>query len=78
MSYTSDNNCISQNVFNENTVNAFFYNSKDTWNDNYWELSRCLPKPILGIITINEVRIPWIQFDWHPAKEPNNIPRINK
>jgi hypothetical protein len=31
---------------------------------NYWDQPRILPKPIFGYL-------PFVQFDWLPAREPN-------
>jgi parallel beta-helix repeat protein len=46
------------------------------WYDNYWKRPRILPKPIFGMLMWGEdlqFRIPWVQFDWFPAKEPYDI-----
>lgn len=56
-----------------------YYNNK--WSRNYWDRPRLLPKPIIGTrrIVINEdlfLDIPWVNFDWHPAQEPYDIPPI--
>jgi len=40
------------------------------WDGNYWNRPRLLPKPIIGSIGFI---VPWINFDWHPAKEPYDI-----
>jgi len=45
----------------------------NNWNYNYWGESRILPKFIWGSIGIFVGFIPWINFDWHPAKEPYDI-----
>lgn len=50
-----------------------FLHCKNTWNQNYWNRTRLLPKPIFGKITIGFIPIPWINFDWHPATEPYEI-----
>jgi len=50
--------------------------SDDLWDGNYWNRPRLLPKPIFGIkiIELRKNRMfPWINFDWHPAKEPYDI-----
>lgn len=39
------------------------------WNGNYWGEPRSSPYPIWGTYFI----FPWVQFDWFPAKEPNEI-----
>lgn len=47
------------------------------WNENYWNRPRIFPKPIIGFILfdteIGSVLIPWVTFDWNPAKEPYKI-----
>jgi parallel beta-helix repeat protein len=58
-----------------------YYSSEDNkcnyWNENYWNRPRIFPKPIFGFILfetkIGSILIPWIQFDWYPAKEPFNM-----
>ncbi len=56
---------------------------KNIWDENYWSRSRILPQPIFGSIRIlgreswvNGIPIPidCVNFDWHPAKEPYDIP----
>ncbi|UCF13279.1 MAG: right-handed parallel beta-helix repeat-containing protein [Thermoplasmatales archaeon] len=42
------------------------------WDGNYWNKPRSFPKPILGRLPPSGY-IPWVQFDWHPAQEPNDI-----
>jgi nitrous oxidase accessory protein len=65
------NTIISGNTFLENVKNATFYNSPGTiWWGNYWDRPRLLPRPIYGVKTIFNHDMPWIAFDWHPAKEP--------
>lgn len=50
-----------------------------TWDKNYWDGWKGIgPLPISGFLSLiigkNRVfTIPWIQFDWHPAKEPYDI-----
>ena len=71
-----------QNTFLENTkdVRYAIYGSND-WDANYWGRGRILPYPIFGLkhpgnllgeIFLN-LKIPWIEIDWHPAKEPYDI-----
>jgi parallel beta-helix repeat protein len=55
---------ISQNNFIGNDRNVLSLFSRDIWQGNYWDAPRSLPKLILGIL-------PFIQFDWHPAIQPN-------
>ena len=60
------------------TKNNFLNNSQDTyislsflnqWKQNYWNGPRLLPKLIFGRVG----PFPWINVDWHPAKEPYDI-----
>ena len=60
---------IKYNNFINNNLDATFYTFPDIWNHNYWNRPRFLPVPILGIVGF----IPWLQFDWFPAKEPYDI-----
>lgn len=71
--YRSDNNFISNNMFKTNKKSAFFYDCKNQWNKNYWNRPRYVPKLILGLIPIDTIQIPWINIDWHPAKQPYDI-----
>jgi parallel beta-helix repeat protein len=81
--YGSSNNSIKNNNFLNNIRSAEFYNSNNNiWENNYWNRPRLLPKTIVGIkyITILyktnfiSIPIPLIAIDWHPAKEPYDIP----
>jgi hypothetical protein len=45
------------------------------WNQNYWNQPSILPKIIPGRLGLGG-RIPFINFDWHPAQEPYDIPGI--
>jgi len=46
------------------------------WNNNFWGEERILPQPIFGMIWMlrSGIPIPGVQFDWHPAREPYDIP----
>jgi parallel beta-helix repeat protein len=44
------------------------------WNRNYWGEAKSSPKLILGWLLLWSIRIPLINFDWHPAQEPYDIP----
>jgi parallel beta-helix repeat protein len=57
-------NVFSRNNFIGNTHYVLSFRSWNIWWGNYWDHPRILPKLILGII-------PFIQFDWHPARQPN-------
>ena len=80
--YKSYRNNISENNFKNNEVNALFYSSfLTTWDKNYWGQQRDTPYLIWGRIGPSPMyrlwkllSIPWIQFDWHPAQEPYDIP----
>jgi len=46
------------------------------WDSNYWDKWIGFgPKLIFGRIGLNGL-IPWVNFDWHPAEEPYDIPKI--
>ncbi len=52
---------------------------KHQWKNNYWGKMKIFPKPIF-VFTITHADvypfcgfIPWIAFDWHPAKQPYDI-----
>jgi len=68
-------NSIKENNFIENNQNGYFENSAlNFWRRNYWDdWSGFGPKLISGIIYLpwdyNKF-IPWINFDWRPAKVP--------
>ena len=71
--YLSDSpyNNINYNNFYQNIVDVSFqYPIGNNWNHNYWNIPRVLPKLIIGTIYYY---IPWINFDWHPAREPYDI-----
>jgi len=65
-------NVIFKNNFIENGINAYvalIFLSFNVFRGNYWsDWPIRLPKPIFG------ESFPWITFDWHPAKEPYDIP----
>ena len=73
-------NTIIQNNFFRNKRHAFCGGDwSNTWVENYWNKPRYLPKIIFGKILLSEhyliipLIIPWINFDWHPAKLPYDI-----
>ena len=74
----SVDNVISYNNFIKNKINAFFKDAfsfypisygRSKWLGNYWNRPRLLPKPIFGIMAM----MPWLNFDWRPAREPYDI-----
>lgn len=77
----STNNKITRNNFIKNKEkNARFAaeklsNCKNTWDENYWNRPRFLPKLIIGRIG-KYYSIPWINIDWHPILRPYNISKI--
>lgn len=78
ISYGS-NNIICCNNFLDNKKNAgfkvLFAYRNNQWNKNYWDRSRILPQPILGRMSWRNptISIPWLTFDWHPARKPYDI-----
>ncbi len=70
----SNLNQINYNNFIKNTISASFKGCiMNDWSNNFWKRSRLLPKPIFG----RQRRfIPWVNFDWNPAKEPYDIQSI--
>jgi parallel beta-helix repeat protein len=67
-------NQVILNTLEQNSLNAFFVNCDDiSWDRNYWDRPRLLPKPIFGIMK-KWIWIPQVSFDCHPAKEPYDIP----
>ncbi len=70
--YYSGFNSIIRNNFIGSRNQVFFYNSfSNTWYNNYWsDWSLNLPRPIVGSFHIFFIMIPWLNFDWHPVKEP--------
>ena len=80
----SNFNIVKQNNLIDNDKNAslFFYMSIfpfwNRWFNNYWGEPRIRPYPIFGVVYFFIPKdqfhfIPWVQFDWHPAKEPYDI-----
>jgi len=74
---TNNNDITSTTTINKEKDGIFeakkILHCKNTWNQNYWNISRFFPKPIFGRIGKNYL-IPWLNFDWHPAKGPYEIP----
>jgi parallel beta-helix repeat protein len=67
---------IQENNLLENQQQAFFTSSFfSKWQQNYWNKSRLLPKIIPGQFggMVIHKRIPLVNFDWKPAKEPYSI-----
>ena len=67
------NTTIQKNMFENNTITAFFtFCGKSRWDGNYWDRPRLLPKPLFGMGSL----LPRVEFDWHPAKEPYQTSRL--
>jgi len=67
---------VQENNLLENQQQAFFTSSFfSKWQQNYWNKSRLLPKVIPGQFggMIIHKRIPLVNIDWRPAKEPYDI-----
>jgi len=72
----SQDTTISQNTFLKNLVHARFHNTgffSTTWDRNYWGRPQTLPKPIFGIKDMHHFFPGFVEFDWHPAREPYYI-----
>jgi len=80
-----DNTVYQNNFINnkiEATITKTFKDSRIAKNiliENFWDIPRVKPKLIFGsyVIMILVIRIPIIpivEVDWHPAKEPYDIP----
>ena len=70
----SDRNDIIGNNFISNEKHVDLSNSfSNIWLGNYWDnWPGLIPKPIFGRIGIFGF-IPWLNFDWFPAKKPYDI-----
>ena len=71
-------NKIKKNNIMENRINVYLNSSiGNIWFKNYWDnFSGFGPKIIFGKLAMpwNPKRtVPWINIDWHPAKEPYDI-----
>jgi hypothetical protein len=65
---------ISHNNFFNNSLDATLTNVLFIrWHGNYWKRSVFRPKLIIGFFGIGYLMIPWVNIDWHPATEPNDI-----
>ena len=75
VTHGSVDNVIQNNNFKKNfPISAMFMvRSTNSWDNNYWNRPRILPKPIIGFKTVGKILIPWINIDWHPAKRPFEI-----
>jgi parallel beta-helix repeat protein len=65
-------NKITNNDFIQNSIQAFFVNTRCLWYNNYWERETSLPKFIFGFIELNNrVKIPMFHLDTAPSVEMN-------
>jgi len=72
--YKAFNNTVVANNFQNNIRQASFVGCKDNlWKNNYWGRPLSRPKIIFGRIGRFINLIPWVNFDWHPAKEPYDL-----
>jgi len=69
----SNNNTIEKNNFYTNVFSTMFSNPNNTWNQNYWNRPRFLPKLIFGMVEINSKWKFYICIDKNPAKRPWNL-----
>jgi len=87
------NTTISKNNFINYSKNDYWWEhsllrGKNSWTENYWSTWKGVgPQPIRGICDIG-IFVPiypffinfpmrWLEFDWHPAQEPYDIPRMS-
>jgi len=74
----SEENSFQYNNFKGNFLSAVFFGcSQNFWDRNFWDRFRISPKIIPGYNLVNNnTRIPWVNFDRHPAKEPYYFPNM--
>ena len=71
---SSDENKIIKNNFRKNLVPAIFIGcNKNTWENNYWNRMKFLPKTIFGLKDFGKIKIPSVNFDKKPAILPYEI-----
>jgi parallel beta-helix repeat protein len=71
-----NNTIVRNNFFNVRRYVYFAESSQNVWDGNYWGRARFFPKIILGQKGLYD-RVPTaLNFDWHPAREPYDIPTI--
>jgi parallel beta-helix repeat protein len=78
-------NIITQNNLINSRINGYFsWSTLNCWLNNYWGQTMHHPKVIIGCLcppfldgTYIKITIPWINFDWIPAKQPFDIPTMN-
>ena len=75
-------NIVKENNFIENGMHAQFsyhilckFPILNSWYGNYWcNCLKSIPKIIVGEFVFISFTIPWVNFDWHPAQKPYDIP----
>jgi parallel beta-helix repeat protein len=77
--YAHRNNILYNNFINNNNENnqplLILWNSHLTiWRGNFWDRPLMRPKLIVGSISVGPLSVPWVNYDWQPAKEPHIIP----
>ena len=63
-------------IVDSNSINVYFvqFSHMNTWQENYWNEPKIWPYLIIGSLFLG---VPsWVNFDWHPAKEPYDIPEV--
>jgi parallel beta-helix repeat protein len=73
----SPGSTIANNTFFQNKQSAYILSTLSShWYGNYWDDWIGIgPKIIQG--RLGKIWFPWVNFDWHPAQEPYNIPDIS-
>jgi len=83
LNYSCDNVLYHNNFINCSEDPYLYYNTgpKNRWMGNYWDRPRLLPKILIGtrLFSVNDLYLKLLVFeiDWHPAKEPYNIPGMS-
>lgn len=82
LKYSPNNKFIENNIIDNKMTDAYFQAAgfsecRNKWRNNYWNEPRTFPKVIRGELFIDllviTIRLPGINIDWNPAKEPYNI-----
>jgi parallel beta-helix repeat protein len=73
--------CFNNTIVRNNFLNVYPYvyfaeSSHNVWNGNYWARARFLPKMILGQKGVYDRYPTALNFDWHPAQKPYDIPEM--